>query len=105
LYRNSDKALYNAKCRGRNMVSIYGEETASTSISKWMNNAESVLDAIKDSIYVCDKDTYELIYANDGLCKLMDVTRADCNGKKCYEILMHRNLTLRVLLAFKNIRG
>ncbi|MEG0750699.1 MAG: EAL domain-containing protein [Oscillospiraceae bacterium] len=90
LYKNSDKALYSAKSRGRNIVSIYGEESAATSVSKWMNDAESVLDAIKDSIYVCDKSTYELIYANDSLCKLMNVTRADCKGQKCYEILMHR---------------
>ncbi|MEG2624418.1 MAG: hypothetical protein RSC06_16130, partial [Clostridia bacterium] len=87
---NSDKALYNAKCRGRNMVSIYGEETSATSVSKWINDAEGVLDAISDSVYACDKDTYELIYANDSLCKLMGVTRASCKDKKCYEILMHR---------------
>ncbi|MEG2174537.1 MAG: EAL domain-containing protein, partial [Oscillospiraceae bacterium] len=90
LYQNSDKALYSAKCRGRNSVAVYGEETASTSISKWMNDAESVLDAIKDSVYVCDKDTYELIYANDSLCKLMSIQRMECKGKKCYEVLMHR---------------
>ncbi|MEG0756396.1 MAG: diguanylate cyclase, partial [Oscillospiraceae bacterium] len=28
LYQNSDKALYSAKCRGRNIVAIYGEESA-----------------------------------------------------------------------------
>ncbi|MEG0784888.1 MAG: diguanylate cyclase, partial [Christensenella sp.] len=89
LYKNSDKALYSAKCRGKNLVSIYGENMENTSIAKWINNAESVLDAIKDSIYVCDKDTYELIYANDSICKLKGVTREACKGKKCYEVLMH----------------
>ncbi|MEG0863161.1 MAG: EAL domain-containing protein [Clostridia bacterium] len=91
LYQNSDKALYRAKCRGRNALSIYGEETAATSIHKWMNDAEDVLDAIKDSVYVCDKSTYDMIYANDSLCKLMNTTREDCKGKKCYEVLMRRS--------------
>ncbi|MEG2176598.1 MAG: diguanylate cyclase, partial [Oscillibacter sp.] len=90
LYHHADKALYSAKCRGRNMVSIYGGETAATSISKWITDAESVLDAINDSIYACDKDSYELIYANDNLCKFAGVSLAECKGKKCYEVLMHK---------------
>ncbi|MEG1495859.1 MAG: EAL domain-containing protein [Clostridiales bacterium] len=90
LYKNADKALYNAKCCGRNMVAIYGEETADTAISKWINDTESILDAISDSIYICDKNTYELIYANDYFCKLAGVTQNQCKGKKCYEILMQK---------------
>ncbi|MEG1790282.1 MAG: EAL domain-containing protein [Oscillospiraceae bacterium] len=90
LYHHADKALYNAKCRGRNIVSVYGEETADTSVAKWMNDAESVLEAIRDSVYVCDKNTYELIYTNNSLCKLMDIEREECKGKKCHEVLMHR---------------
>ena len=34
LYQNSDKALYSAKCRGRNIVSIYGEESAAGTVRK-----------------------------------------------------------------------
>ncbi|MEG1578405.1 MAG: diguanylate cyclase, partial [Oscillospiraceae bacterium] len=34
LYQNSDKALYSAKCRGRNIVSIYGEVSAAAAESK-----------------------------------------------------------------------
>ncbi|MEG2407129.1 MAG: PAS domain-containing protein, partial [Clostridiales bacterium] len=90
LYKNADKALYNAKCCGRNMVAVYGEETADTAISKWINDTESILDAISDSIYICDKNTYELIYANDYVCKFAGVTQNQCKGKKCYEILMHK---------------
>ncbi|MEG2518379.1 MAG: EAL domain-containing protein [Oscillospiraceae bacterium] len=90
LYQNSDKALYSAKCRGRNIVCIYGEESAATSISKWINDAESVLNTINDSIYACDRDSYELIYANDSLCKFVGATKEACKGKKCYEILMHK---------------
>ncbi|MEG1997045.1 MAG: diguanylate cyclase, partial [Clostridiales bacterium] len=90
LYQNADKALYNAKCHGRNTVSVYGAESTATAISKWINDAESVLDAINDSIYACDKDTYELIYVNDCVCKFAGVTREACKGQKCYEILMHK---------------
>ncbi|MEG0839678.1 MAG: EAL domain-containing protein [Hydrogenoanaerobacterium sp.] len=90
LYNNAGKALYNSRCRGRNIVSVYGEESVATSITKWMNDAESVLDVVKDIIYVCEKDTYEFIYANNSLCELMGVDRYECRGKKCYEVLMHR---------------
>ncbi|MEG2004378.1 MAG: diguanylate cyclase, partial [Clostridia bacterium] len=90
LYQNSDKALYNAKCRGRNVVSVYGEEAVVTSASKWMNGTESAFETINDSIYVCDKSSYEMIYANESLCKLMSISREACKGKKCYEVLMHR---------------
>ncbi|MEG3029263.1 MAG: EAL domain-containing protein [Oscillospiraceae bacterium] len=90
LYRNSDKALYNAKCRGRNIVSIFGEENAATSVTKWITDAESVLNSLNDSIYACDRDSYDLIYANDSLCKFAGVTLEECKGRKCYEVLMHK---------------
>ncbi|MEG1887271.1 MAG: PAS domain-containing protein, partial [Oscillospiraceae bacterium] len=48
------------------------------------------IDTINDSIYACDKSTYELIYANDNLCKIMGVTREQYKNKKCYEVLMHK---------------
>ncbi|MEG1858081.1 MAG: EAL domain-containing protein, partial [Pseudoflavonifractor sp.] len=58
-------------------------------IGTWPDDAQSVLNAINDSIYVCDKETHDLIYANNSLCKRMGITREDCKGKKCYEVLMH----------------
>ncbi|MEG2117881.1 MAG: EAL domain-containing protein, partial [Clostridia bacterium] len=91
LYQNADKALYNAKCRGRNNVSLYGDTPSDTSIAKWIDDAQSVLDSINDSIYACDKDTYEIIYANDNLCKFSKITLSECKGKKCYEVLMHKS--------------
>ncbi|MEG0797872.1 MAG: EAL domain-containing protein [Acidaminococcaceae bacterium] len=87
LYQNTDKALYNAKCNGRNTAAIYGEAQVD---SKWLTDAESVLAEINDFIYVCDKSTYELLYANDNVCKFAGVTQNECQGKKCYEVLMHK---------------
>ncbi|MEG1476734.1 MAG: EAL domain-containing protein, partial [Oscillospiraceae bacterium] len=91
LYQNADKALYNAKCRGRNVVSVYGEESAATSVSKWINDAQSVLNVINDCVYACDLDSYEIIYANDNFCEYAGITLEECKGKKCYEVLMHRS--------------
>ncbi|MEG2084773.1 MAG: EAL domain-containing protein, partial [Clostridia bacterium] len=91
LYQNADKALYNSKCHGRNTISVFGDLSVATSINKWINDVDSVIDSINDSIYVCDKQTFELLYANDNLCNIMGVSREECKGKKCYEVLMRRN--------------
>lgn len=90
LYQNADNALYSAKCNGKNMVAVYGEETIETSIVKWVNDAESIVDTMSDGIYACDTDSYELIYANDFICKFAGITQEACKGKKCYEVLMHK---------------
>ncbi|MEG2524355.1 MAG: diguanylate cyclase, partial [Oscillospiraceae bacterium] len=90
LYQNADKALYSAKCKGKNAVSIYGEEQETTSIISWINDTESVLDAINDRIYICDRNNYDLLYVNDCVCQSAGVTREQCRGKKCYELLMHK---------------
>ncbi|MEG0762612.1 MAG: diguanylate cyclase, partial [Oscillospiraceae bacterium] len=91
LYKSADKALYSAKCQGRNTVSVYGNKSADTLIAKWINDAQSVFDIINDSIYACNKDTYELLYINENLCNAMGITQKSCTGKKCYEALMNRN--------------
>ncbi|MEG0770722.1 MAG: EAL domain-containing protein [Clostridia bacterium] len=91
LYKNADKALYSAKCHGRNTVSVYGEGPTGGFFAKWINDAESVLNAIDDCIYACDKDTYELIYANENICKLFNLSINDFKGKKCYEALLHKD--------------
>ncbi|MEG1557626.1 MAG: EAL domain-containing protein [Oscillospiraceae bacterium] len=90
LYRNADKALYSAKCHGRNAVSVYGEEMADTKIAKWINDAESIYGEINDIIYACDRDSYVLLYANDSFFKFAKITKEACRGKKCYEVLMHK---------------
>ncbi|MEG1858074.1 MAG: diguanylate cyclase, partial [Pseudoflavonifractor sp.] len=41
LYHCADKALYSAKCRGRNAICIYGEELPANAISTWLSDAHS----------------------------------------------------------------
>ncbi|MEG2506494.1 MAG: EAL domain-containing protein [Longicatena sp.] len=90
LYQHADKALYNAKCKGRNTTSIYGEEIEEVLISQDFNEIECILNAIDDYIYACKQGTYELLYANENICKLAGMTLYNYKGKKCYEMIMHR---------------
>ncbi|MEG2177191.1 MAG: diguanylate cyclase, partial [Oscillibacter sp.] len=87
LYKKADKALYNAKCRGKNMLSIYDKEL-SQATPNWIHDAETVLNELSDVIYICKKDSYEMLYMNDYACRFFGVTREHCVGKNCYEVLM-----------------
>ncbi|MEG1800793.1 MAG: EAL domain-containing protein, partial [Oscillospiraceae bacterium] len=58
LYKNADKALYRAKCKGGNALALYDDDAQNGSVVPWINDAGSVLDAINDSIYACDRDNY-----------------------------------------------
>ncbi|MEG2097013.1 MAG: EAL domain-containing protein [Pseudoflavonifractor sp.] len=90
IYKNADKALYNAKFRGRNTVLVYGREVADVFQGKWLNETEGIMDSLNDSLYICDRGNYELIYANEQVCKSVGITPEDCRGKKCYEALKRR---------------
>ncbi|MEG1559934.1 MAG: EAL domain-containing protein [Clostridia bacterium] len=89
LYQNADKALYSAKFGGRSTVSIYGKDSKNV-FPKWINDAEGIINTISDGIYVCDKNTYELLYANDFICDFFKVDKKNYKNKKCYEVMMKR---------------
>ncbi|MEG1895994.1 MAG: diguanylate cyclase, partial [Oscillospiraceae bacterium] len=105
LYKNADKALYRAKCKGGNALALYDDDAQNGSVVPWINDAGSVLDAINDSIYACDRDNYNMIYANDGLCRLMGVSQEDLKGKKCYEVLMHKTCPCDFCSVPKMVEG
>lgn len=46
-----------------------------------------LVDAIDEYAYAASLDTYELLYVNDTLCKHMNITPDDWQGKKCYEVM------------------
>ncbi|MBU1055895.1 MAG: response regulator [Proteobacteria bacterium] len=48
----------------------------------------SVFDSIDEPIYVCDPDTYEMLYANEAFKKYWP----DPVGKKCYKVLQNLDL-------------
>ncbi|MEG1263916.1 MAG: EAL domain-containing protein [Clostridia bacterium] len=92
LYQNADKALYNAKYRGRNTVSIYMQEATIPSFIPWTSDAHNVLNAIDDIIYLCDKQTHELLYANACACKFAGVTLETYRGRTCHDVFMHKSV-------------
>lgn len=89
LYTNADKALYHAKCNGKGSVSVFGKEALDV-FNKRVSDAEGILNDIQDGLYICDNETYDLLYVNDYVCNYMGVDKKTCLGKKCYELLMHR---------------
>ncbi|MCH1984115.1 PAS domain S-box protein [Ruminococcus sp. OA3] len=50
---------------------------------------QSMADEMTDGIYVIDKATYDLLYANESRNSIMRGT--NYLGKKCYELLFHKN--------------
>ena len=44
-------------------------------------------DANEDRIYLCDLETYELIYLSPATCRVIGVSEQDYPGQKCYKLL------------------
>ena len=56
------------------------------------NITTQILDDAASSVYVCDKNTYELIYLNDTLMQqVLDKPIPSLEGRTCYETLMQRS--------------
>lgn len=51
---------------------------------KWM------LDEYVGNVYVCDMDTYELLYLNQNACETLGVPIEKVLGRKCYEVIQGR---------------
>lgn len=90
LYVNADKALLFAKNKGKDQYQIYGEYMTPPS-SLLLQNMEWLLDEGTNAIYVCNSETYELLYMNK-FARQMAGTKGNLYlGKSCYKELMHRD--------------
>ncbi len=49
---------------------------------------EEIIDNLDDYIYIVNNDTFEVIYINDNMLKLIDINeKNDIYNKKCYELI------------------
>ncbi|MEG1972837.1 MAG: diguanylate cyclase, partial [Oscillospiraceae bacterium] len=89
IYKEADKALYAVKDAGRNGFAFYGDGETNGD-AKWIQNSEWILNKMNAGVYICDKESFDLLYANDKLLEIIDMKRSACLGKKCYEVFEGR---------------
>lgn len=87
LYANADKALLFAKNNGKNQYHYFDEELEQSFMLP-MSNLEWLLDATSNGIYICNAETYELMYLNRILRELCGIKGNEYIGKTCYSFLL-----------------
>lgn len=108
IFVQADRALYREKKTGKGSFHYYHEqpcaqddlsrEDAALSPSlnfhytRVMNASEidSYLGEFGDIAYLVDPDTYDLILGNQSFYDRIGLTKEQCRGMKCYEIMHHR---------------
>ncbi|MEG0457660.1 MAG: GGDEF domain-containing protein, partial [Oscillospiraceae bacterium] len=90
LYTNADLAQYHAKHTGKNKYYIFDKVCESMNY-EWIKDSKWVLDNIDASVYVCDKENFNILFINDYMCKKLEVEKNQCIGEKCYKIFMNRD--------------
>lgn len=61
------------------------------SLSSQAKLYRSVLDETQIAVYVCDSDTYDILYFNQQMARFANAESTAVTGKKCYESLFHRD--------------
>ncbi|MEG1914327.1 MAG: EAL domain-containing protein [Acidaminococcaceae bacterium] len=87
LYHHADLALYKAKQYGKNQCALYDEQLPPAVIPHEMLNREWLMDEVDDLIYVCDVETYNLIYVNQAALVAYHNEHKSYHNKKCYEFM------------------
>ncbi len=89
LYHSADLALYHSKEQGRNQCSGFDHSMDRTKPFV-LTNHSLILDNLPDAIYLCDIQTYELLFLNKQARERfgLDITY---QGKRCYEALYKRS--------------
>ena len=98
-YVKADRALYAAKRAGKNGYILYDEiqtqEAQNTEEAQdvvYFSETSQVLDDLSDAVYVCDADTYELMFINRTVREIYGLEADDKSylGQKCYKFLHDR---------------
>jgi diguanylate cyclase (GGDEF)-like protein len=85
LYHTSDLALYQAKREGKDRYCLYGVQSVHNGKEKPIDR-EWLFSQLEEDIYLCNVDTFELLFANDALLKKLGLTSLTAKGF-CYEVL------------------
>lgn len=88
LYSNADKALLFAKGHGKHQFRVSSKDMEHFRPLQ-VHNMEWLLDETANAIYVCNADTYELLYLNRNGCKMAGLEHQPYQDEKCYSSLMH----------------
>lgn len=89
LYHTSDLALYQAKRKGKDRFCLYGIEAVPYGKEKPVDR-EWLFSQMEEEIYLCNVDTYALLFVNETLRKRLSLTALTAKGF-CYEILHGRD--------------
>ena len=87
LYTKADKALLVAKRAGSGCVRVYDAEMQMPS-PVLVQNMEWLLDENSEAIYVCNTDTYALLYINKPALAMAHLHDPTVIGLPCYRVLM-----------------
>ncbi|MEA4860853.1 MAG: GGDEF domain-containing protein [Sphaerochaeta sp.] len=89
LYHSADLAMYQAKAGGRDRYCLYGTHEVNPNMRKPVDK-EWLFSLLQEEIYLCNLDTYELLFANDALVKRLGIINGTARGP-CYQILHKRS--------------
>lgn len=89
LYHTSDLALYQAKREGKNRYCLYGIQSVPNDKERPIDR-EWLFSQLSEEIYLCNIDTFELLFINDTLLKKLGLTTLTTKGC-CYEVLHARS--------------
>lgn len=118
LFRQADVALYHAKNKGKNCYFYYDDSFQPDNIVECKERiqrkeikieemSERVMETVSsnpseetdfdafigsqgDIAYLVDPETFELICGNEALYDRIGLTRIQCDGMKCYEVMQNR---------------
>ena len=89
LYHTSDLALYQAKREGKDRYCLYGIQSVPEGKERPIDR-EWLFSQLSEEIYLCNVDTFELLFVNDTLSKRLGLTTLTTKGF-CYEVLHARS--------------